>query len=296
MNTNMNTYAGTTTYGGYPNAAYGYGNVNMPPKKTNQPLTDEQIQYLNENSGKFNLEITLEQKYKSMCTHRDKNGDMKLTQLPDGRFHCNICHSEFKIVDLVPEEIDSLIDRVTDVLQTVKLMWLDAPRQVLVEYFLIIELLQKLKTIYRRATSNFSMYEDQVDNAGNGMMNPAFGGMNGLYSMMGANPFAIYGMYPQPQMYAYPQPAPQQPVVDPAYAQTQQPYQYAAPQQPFYGNPFAYNAAPVPGAVPTTPTAPAPAPAPAPQAPAVAPVPTAPTAPAQTAPQGEVQQTQVFNV
>lgn len=258
------------------NQGYSYG-VARPQAKNTQPLTPEQIAKLRQDSAAFDMKVEVEDIWKAACTHKEKNGQSTLIQNTDGSFTCTICHETFKMCDSKVEDIEAAVNTIIDMLQTTKTIYLDAPNDLILQYFQIIPLLKKFPTLWDRAMKNFSVY-DNASTQPLSPMGPGYSGFGALQNLL-INP---YGYQPAP--YAAP--------VAPGYQQpAPNPYGY---QAPVYGapvamdpntNPMAYG---VPAGVPT-PTAPAPgvmpqAPAPTQPAPAAAPV------------QPEVQQQQVFNV
>lgn len=262
------------------NFGYAYG-VPRPQARNTQPLTPEQISKLRQDSNAFDMKVEVEDLWRAACTHKEKNGQSTLIANEDGSYTCTICHETFKMCDSDRKEIEAAVNTLVDMLQTSKTVYLDAPEELIRQYFQMIPLLKKFPDLWDRAMKNFSMYEGTAFTGVN-QMGPGFSGFAALQNLM-TNPYAGYGYN------AYAQAAPQQPVQGYGY----QPNGfYGQPMAPAYGapvdpsaNPMAYG---VPGTVPA-PTAPAPGVMPG----AAAPAPVAtPAAPAQA----EVQQQQVFNV
>lgn len=270
-------------------AQYGVGIPTMPKAKYTQPLTPEQISKLRSSGDAFKIEVSQEDLWRAACTHKE-NGQPTLVsegvnpETGNEILRCTICGETFEMVDASKEEVQKAVDLICNLLQTSKTMYLDAPVQLVEQYYQMLPLLKMFPKLYERSQKNFAMYENAMGVGAN----PTAVGTNG-FQMMGAmlsNPYSAMGygapmpmgpQYPQyPQGYA-PQPmAPQPAQPYPGYPQ-QYPQQAYNPAM-YGGNPMMYNS----GAVAT---APAPAPGVVPQAPAA---PTDGTA--------EVQQQKQFNV
>lgn len=268
---------------------YGYGAA-RPQARNTQPLTPDQIAKLRQDSSAFDMKVEQEDLWRAACTHKEKNGQSTLIQNNDGSYTCTICHETFNMCDADRPKIEEAVKTLIDMLQTSKTVYLDAPEELIRQYYQIIPLLKKFPDLWDRAMKNFAMYEGAMNGTIN-PMSPGYSGFNALYNLM-SNPYA--GNFGQPGMvqpqygYGYPQ-QPMMPQMG-----VQPPMGYGYPQQPMMGqpmdpsqNPMAYGApqapvAPAPGVMPGVPQ-PAPAPAPVP-------------APAPAPQQTEVQQQQVFNV
>ena len=264
-------------------AQYGVGPMQVPKAKNTQPLTPEMISKLRSSGDSFNISVSQEDLWRAACTHKE-NGQPTLVsegvneKTGNDILRCTICGKTFELVDASNEEVQAAVDLICNLLQTSKTMYLDAPANLITQYYQMLPLLEMFPKLYERSQKNFAMYENAMYNTQPGQV---AAGTNG-FQMMGAmlsNPYAAYG-------YGYAQPAPMA-----GYPQQQMPVMQQAPmgypQQPWIqpapmmGNPLMYN-----GGV-----APAPAPAPA-QAPTVGMVPQAPVEAAT----GEVQQQKTFNV
>lgn len=273
----------------YPSTQFGIGMQQRPMPKYTQPLTPEQINRLRTQGNPFKIEVTEEDLLRAACTHKENGQSTLVYQGTDDNgnevVQCAICGEKFSMVDYDEKELQNAVDTIINLLQTSKTMYLDAPANLVSQYYQMIPLLKKFPQLYQIAMNNFSKYEMSLG------MNPGTVAAGGnAFQMMGnmlANPYAaVYGgTYGQP-MYAQPM---QQPMMGQQMPMMQQPMQNPwgtqqamapfAQAQPMMGNPFMYGA-------PAAPAAPAPQPA----------VP--PVAPQQAAPVegAEVQQTKSFNV
>lgn len=255
---------------------YGYG-VARPQARNTQPLTQEQIQKLRTNPDAFDMKVTQEELWAAACTHKEKTGQSALRDNGDGTFTCSICHETFKLSDATEAQIEECVKAICDTLQTCKTVYLDAPDELIVQYFQMIPLLKKFPKLWNHAMRNFAQYDGY-----NPAMNQypiGYSGFAAINQLM-TNPYMGMNMYGQPVPAAPGYVAPQAPVYT---------------QQPVYGQPVAPGYNPVAFGQPVNVPAPAAAPAPG-VMPGMAPA--APVAPA-AAPatqQTEVQQQQVFNV
>jgi len=248
-----------------PTMGTGYQWNPNPAQQTKQMnvLTADEIQTLMKQENKFTLALTQTEKLKAACNHRraDGLGD-SLVENADGTVSCQICGYTFKPVDPATSGEDYLnaaVAEIVDILQTVKMLWIDVDPQVLREYSQVLPLIEKLPQLYQIAVKNYSNHENYNSwaYAGKNMSTlQMFGLLNGMLNGVGVpnqqqfqaapqqampgygysyqqpqqfqpgfNPFGAPGYQPQAQGFAY-QPgmaAPQQPVVDPAAAPAGQP-------------------------------------------------------------------------
>lgn len=236
---NMGFYGAQPTMGtGYqwnPNAAQQTKQMNV--------LTADEIQTLMKTENKFTLALTQTEKLKAACNHRRADGLADtLVENPDGTVSCQICGYTFKPVDPATsgeEYLKGAVEEIIDILQTIKMLWIDVDPQVMREYTQIIPLIEKIPTLYDIAVKNYSNHENfnSWNYAGKNMSTlQMFGLLSGMLSGAGQPNQTQFGAAPQPQ----PQPA--------YYQQPVQP-------QPMYGaapvgaNPFGYAA---PGYAPAT--------------------------------------------
>lgn len=280
-----------------PNQQYAFS-IPKPQARYTQPLTNEQIAKLRNNSKAFDMKVEPDDLLRAACTHREKNGNPTLIQNNDGSYTCTICHETFRMPEVGQEEVQASVDTVINMLQTIKSVYLDAPDRLIVEFFQLIPLLKKIPQLWAASVKNFAMYDGQ-DNSGINQIAPGYNGFTAIGTLL-TNPYAGNGGYPQvpgfqqqyqnPMMpqpyynanpYGQPMNMGQQPMMDPNAVN---PMAYGTPAAPVNGAPYTAPVAPAPGVMPSAPVA-------APVAPA--PAPAATPATTQTA---EVQQQTVFNV
>ena len=208
MNNFNNNIYGNPGYG----ANYGYGYVKPKLPDPTNPLSKEDMALLKQKAPQFSLAVSQVEALKAICTHRDQNGET-LIQNTDGTVTCSICGTTFTPVSADPETIAQVFKSVVDVLETIKIMYMDIPNDVTKSYFQMIPYLEKGPQLYKIANDHYSRYSNSS------VMSRDYGQGNAfaLYSAM-MNPGMAMGMgMPQQMPYGQPgmaqQPAPQVPDV-----------------------------------------------------------------------------------
>jgi hypothetical protein len=221
---------------------FGGVNYNQAPQQKNV-LTAEEISMLMKKENQFTLVLSETDKLKAFCTHKlpqpkpDGTND-SLVDNPDGTCTCSICGYTFRPINagVSTEELNDAVSAVLDVLQTIKMIWIDIDPKVVREYFQIIPLLEKIPHLFDIAVKNYSKHEN---------FNPYYQGNDSMgtmqvFSMLsgmlnGQNP----GGFQQPQMNPqmnmggyYQQPVQPQPMAQPYAANGFQSngFGYAGPQ------------------------------------------------------------------
>ena len=266
----------------YATPMQGFTAPNRPQPRNTQPVTPEMSKMVLQNSDELSVKITPVDKIKNMCTHKyPGNGQIALTEDGNGKYTCRVCGESFRMIMDPTAEIYEVTERMLDILQSAKTLYLDIPEDFAKEYFQIITLLKRSPQVLEKAHKNFIQYDQYAQNpmaVYPGVSSfQQVNGMIGSFNMGGIQP-GYYGYPPQPGGYA-PQPGYGYPTN--GYGQPYPPQ----PGTPGYdnGNPLMYGGAVPQAPAPTGPAAPA-APAPAPGTP--------PAAPAD----GEVSQTKSFSV
>ena len=145
----------------------GVGPQNVPQMKNH--LTQEEIQKLMQKENSFSLVVTETEKLRATCNHRlyapDATGKTDaITEDPvTGACRCAICGYEFRPIDTTTS-VDTLKDSVADVLdilQTIKLIYVDMPDDVAREFYVIIPLMEKIPQLFERAVKNYVKYDNQ---------------------------------------------------------------------------------------------------------------------------------------
>lgn len=208
-----------------PNMMY-YGNM-QPQAATRfeNALTPDEIEQLSKKASQFSIAITNEERLRGICNHRTADGtkDALVEDPITGNMRCQICGYEFKPVDpsVSIEDIKDSVQVIENILQTIKLLYIDLPPEAARDYFQIIPLIDKIPELFEFAAKNFSKHGiDQWNMYGNqpGTINM----FNNLLNLFGGG-----------QMM-------QQPVQQPAPGFMNQPAGY-----PSYGAPMMGGMAPV---------------------------------------------------
>lgn len=198
---------------------YAYQGVPQPVTKFENPLTGEQIKHLQQNQETFSLSLTNDEYLRAICNHRSADGthDTLTFDNVTGEARCMICGWAFKPVDpsITIDSIKEDIDRIIDVIQTIKLMYIDFPPEAAKEFMQIIPLMTKIPKLFEFAAKNMTKHEANnwlFNNRNMGavsMLNNlqnTFGMMNGGFQPQFQQPMgapAMPGMAPQ-NSYAMP--------------------------------------------------------------------------------------------
>lgn len=221
-------------FGGVPQNFYGTGvqysgmQPNQIPQVKNN-LSQEEIQKLMKKENEFSLALTETEVLRAQCNHRwneARNGQFDaIVEGPDGVCRCAICGYEFEPVDMSTTEdsLKEVVKNTLDVLQTIKLLYLDMPATTAKEYYKIIPLIERIPKLFEMACKSYAKY----DSTGMyGFNNKNMNTMQ-LYNML-AN--VLNGTQPMPQQPMYNNPY-QQPM-QPGYNPNMMGYQ----QQPMMGS------------------------------------------------------------
>lgn len=235
------------------NNPYAQGNFNnygQPQTATpyNSTLTPEEFKMLQKQQNEFSLGLTEEEKLRAICNHRTPDG-LNDTLEPfvdpvtgETKTRCKVCGYVFDTVSqsTSKEEIQEEVKDVIDVLQTIKIMFTDLPRDAARDYFQIIPMLEKIPQLFEYAVRSMNKHDGnnnwQYNNGSTGYRQM----FDRVQSMLGGGAMP-YGQYQQPMMNGgYMGGYQQQPMMNNGFAQT--PYQQ--PQNNMgMGNPFGYNGA-----------------------------------------------------
>lgn len=137
------------------------GGAPQMPTKINNFLTNEEINRLIQKENAFSLQLTETEVLRAKCNHRTADGlHDALTEDANGISTCAICGYQFKPVSIqtTVESIQEACETVTDILQTIKLLFVGLPADA-AEYFQIIPLIDKLPQLFQRAAKEYSKYE-----------------------------------------------------------------------------------------------------------------------------------------
>ena len=155
---------------------------NASVSKIKNVLSDEEVNKLIQKENTFSLALTETEKLRAICTHRFPDGRDALQDIGQGMQRCQICGHTFLPTEVTTsrEAIVDAVNAVTDVLQTIKLLYLDMPVTVAREYFVIIALLQKIPDLFEHACKDYIRHEQFL--------------MPGMYSTRAANVMSIWNM------------------------------------------------------------------------------------------------------
>lgn len=146
-------------YGGF---MYNPQNGQMQTKQ-GSTLTQEEYNRLVKQDNPFSLALTETELLRGICNHRkpDGSGDT-LVQDTDGTVRCEVCGHRFMPVDsnMTPESVQEAVALTTDILQTIKLLYVDMPVPAQREFFQIIPLLEKVPQLFDLAVRNFNKHEN----------------------------------------------------------------------------------------------------------------------------------------
>ena len=195
-------------------APTGYTQQPVAPQKTKNVLTPEEIKALRKTVDSFSLGLTQDETLRGICFHKDENGQETLMDNGDGTVTCTVCGYTFDPQQNCSEEmLQGYVNDIVDVLQTIKLLYIDMPTEAAREYFQIIPLINKIPKLFKIASDNFNRHENYNNFRYNGAPNTI-----NLYNML--NSGALNPGFAQQSPYGVPmgQPAPVQPN---AFAQPQ---------------------------------------------------------------------------
>ena len=170
---------------------YGQPAVKMP---NNQTLTQEQQDYLMNNGGNLDLSIDPDTMLRAGCTHRDvRTGDIAFTINPETkRCHCAICGAEWNMFEDGIDGAQQCVDRLNDIIQTIKVSYPDASDAVLVKFLKPMDpLTKKIPMVLEHAMRSFAKYED-INQPGVNRISMADKNVFNTYNTM-----AFTGGYPQ---------------------------------------------------------------------------------------------------
>ena len=214
---------------------------NVPPLKNF--LTEEEIQKLIHKDNTFSLAITETERLKATCNHRYNNGTDAIVETENGLCRCNICGHVFDPIDAntTKEDLIASIQTTLDILQTIKMIYLDMPEQTAREFFVMIPLLEKVPELFERAAKSYARY-DNVN--AYGYNNRNMNVMNMFAMLNGVLNGAPINMQQPQQGYTFPNYGYQQPMMsngfvaqDPNMYNAQMTgFQYVPGQQPVAPN------------------------------------------------------------
>lgn len=153
-------------FGGAPmGTGFQFGGVqpqNAPKIKNN--LTQEEIMRLVQKDNQFTLALTEVEKLRAACNHRWADGtqDSIVEDPVTGICTCQICGYQFEPIaeNTDKETLEEYVKNILDVLQTIKLLYIEMPEDVAREFFMVIPLIEKIPKLFERACSVYNKYSD----------------------------------------------------------------------------------------------------------------------------------------
>ncbi|MCM1142276.1 MAG: hypothetical protein NC453_27210 [Muribaculum sp.] len=145
-------------YGGYV-----YNPTGQMQTKQSSTLTQDEYTRLMKKDNGFSLALTETDVLRGVCNHRTMDGMQDtLAQEPDGSVRCQVCGYSFRPMDAATtqEDVKEACALVIDILQTIKLLYIDMPVNTQREFFQIIPLIEKVPQLFELAVKNFSKHEN----------------------------------------------------------------------------------------------------------------------------------------
>lgn len=241
-NNYSNNGFGGGMYGVPQGTGYQYNPGNQAAPKQMNNLSQEEIQKLVQKENQFSLQITETEKLRAICNHRraDGMGDALVEDPVSGICRCQICGYEFKPADtaLTEEDLKDICANVLDILQTIKLLYINMPVEAAREYYQIIPLIEKIPKLFEYAVKDYAKYEQYNPYSYNNRNMSTMNLFNMLSGALNGMPFGGQQAQPQGQQFAgAPQGGmPQQPNMGYNPMMGGMP-PYGMPQQPMQGMP-----------------------------------------------------------
>lgn len=148
---------------GYVGFYYNPQNGTQYASKQSSSLSAEEYNRLVKQENPFSLALTETEMLRGICNHRTLDGTKDtLFQDTDGTVRCEVCGYRFNPVDpnLSKEDVQDAVNLITDILQTIKLLFIDMPLPAQREFFQIIPLLDKVPQLFELAVKNFNKHEN----------------------------------------------------------------------------------------------------------------------------------------
>ena len=168
-----------------------------------QPLKEDQVKELQKNDKFFSLKVTTDEINRAICTHKYPNTNKySVDVLPNGDMVCKICGARMNADSLTPEKVEQIVADFANLLQVCKLMYVNIPENVAVQFFSMIPFVLKTPQLYKIAVENHDRFAPNA--IGTQDVYQANGTLNQFRQIVGGgymNPGMNYGMpYPQYNM------------------------------------------------------------------------------------------------
>ena len=252
----------TTGYAGYNPTVFNINGAQMPSGVNY--LTEDESKMINVEKKKP-FEIDPVEKPISKCTHKYLPGHPQAGQIagvPDENdiLHCNVCTKDVRLLDLTQEMVDEATQYMIDIMDNIKIKWINVPQQIVEGIYTIEPILRKMPVAFKcaqeswnQATAQGKIFQTNNINTNTGFGPNAYTPVPTQYNVynpyMGGivQPQVSPYMAPQPQVNPYSNPYAQPQVATPAYGSplTNNPLVQPQPQAPVV--PQAQPTVPVPG-------------------------------------------------
>lgn len=185
-------------------------NVGAAPPRAVSTLSPEDEQII-KNSVNKPLQVTELELAIAHCNHADPDKVSMVGISEDGYpvFYCSKCQSEFTVREYSKEGVKDLVRMIIDFIHTIKIGWINPPKEYAEQLYSIQALLEKLPQIFDKVQLDLDRMEKTLNNqftAANGYNN---GG--NYYNMRSVPNWPLGGvqqpmmMQPQYNNYGYPQ-------------------------------------------------------------------------------------------
>lgn len=201
-------------FGGF--NAPGYSPVvgNIKPTHGTNPLTADEIKSLRKHVDQFVIGLTQDEMLRSICFHKNEDGTPALQSLGGNKVRCLVCGKEFEFMDdLTEEDLNTAVQNLLNIMQSIKLMYVDFPEQPARDFFQMIGLIEKIPGLYKLAVEDLKKHEQgynfryQNGPSYNGIYNAITSGFGapgwGQYYQNAPMMNSGFGGFQQPQQMGY---------------------------------------------------------------------------------------------
>lgn len=159
--------------------------------KRNNTLTDEEIKKIQANRTQFTLAISEDEHLRAICNHRTADGlnDALETDPEDPNVVvCKVCGQKFTpiMTDSPADYVQNITDEFINLLQTIKIMFVDLPNDAARQFFDIIPMAKKTPELFSMAAKNLAKYENYGMYGYQNQSQSAMGLLNNFMNMMGS--------------------------------------------------------------------------------------------------------------
>lgn len=132
-----------------------------------QTLTKDEIDNLRRNDKTLSLKVSKTEMDRAICTHKEPNS-AAYSVIPaedgTGDLICTICGARFNpdIIDL--KKVEESVKDIINILQSVKLQYVNIPPTTARQYFSLIPFIEKLPMMYKISLENFQRFSPGAQN------------------------------------------------------------------------------------------------------------------------------------